>query len=131
VQWPFALIERALNRYLSQGIFEVVSLSPRGAGLLAPVTRFGHSCCREQGAEHPKRVLLSPKKDPKRTSRLPPSIPAPFAQHPGTPEPPGTPPQPPPDPTTPRPYEEPPRPIPIPRQDEPPEVDDPPPRRNA
>jgi hypothetical protein len=62
---------------------------------------------------------------------LHPSISVPFAQQPGTPQPPGTPPRPPPDPTAPRPYEEPPRPIPIPRPDEPPVVDDPPPRRNA
>src|SRR5207253_3467693 len=66
----------------------------------------------------------------KRTGRLPASISAPFAQQPGTPEPPGTPPQPPPDPTAPPPYEDPPRPIPIPRPDQPPLTDDPP-RPNA
>ena len=37
-----------------------------------------------------------------------PSISTPFAQQPGTPEPPGTPPRPPPDPTAPPPYEDPP-----------------------
>jgi hypothetical protein len=66
----------------------------------------------------------------KRIGRLGPSISAPFAQQPGTPESPGTPPQPQPDPTAPPPYEEPPPPIPIPRPDEPPVIDDPPPRRN-
>ena len=66
----------------------------------------------------------------KRSSQLRASSSAPFAQQPGTPQPPGTPPQPPPDPTAPRPYEDPPRPIPIPRPDEPPVTDDPPPRRD-
>jgi hypothetical protein len=56
---------------------------------------------------------------------LRPAISVPFAQQPGTPQPPGAPPQPPPDPAAPRPYEDPPRPIPIPRPDEPPVVDDP------
>jgi hypothetical protein len=79
--------------------------------------------------ETTKRILLGPRTH-KRIGRLRPSILAPFAQQPGTPEPPGTPPQPPPDPTAPRPYEEPPRPIPIPRPDEPPGSDDPPPRPN-
>ena len=72
-------------------------------------------------------MLLGPR-SPKRIGRLRPSISAPIAQQPRTPEPPGTPPRPPPDPTAPRPYEEPPRPIPIPRPDEPPVIDDPPPK---
>ena len=63
----------------------------------------------------------------KRMGRLHPSISVPFAQQPGTPEPPGIPPQPPPDPTAPPPYEDPPRPIPIPRPNEPPVIDDLPP----
>jgi hypothetical protein len=101
-----------------------------GAG---PPIRFRRRLGREgglAGAKRRKRLLLSPRSH-KRIGRLRPSISAPVAQQPGTPEPPGTPPQPPPDPTAPRPYEEPPRPIPIPRPDEPPVVDDPPPRRNA
>src|ERR1700758_5421599 len=85
---------------------------------------------RPPGAKRRKRMLLGPRGH-KRIGRLRPSMSAPVAQQPGTPEPPGTPPQPPPAPTAPPPYEDPPRPIPIPRPDEPPVVDDPPPRRNA
>src|SRR5437868_9673036 len=79
------------------------------------------------GAKRRKQLLLGPR-SPKRIGRLRPSISAPVAQQPGTPEPPGAPPRPPPDPTAPPPYEDPPRPIPIPRPDEPPVVDD---RRRA
>jgi hypothetical protein len=49
-------------------------------------------------------MLLGPR-SPKRIGRLRPSISAPFAQQPRTPEPPGTAPQPAPDPTAPPPYE--------------------------
>jgi hypothetical protein len=87
-----------------------------------------HSCCREQGADAPSGCysVLGRQKD--QSIAYINSVP--FAQQPGTPEPPGTPPRPPPDSTAPRPYEEPPRPIPIPRPDEQPVIDDPPPRRN-
>ena len=84
----------------------------------------------QPGAKRRKQVLSDPR-SARRIGRLRPSISTPFAQQPGTPQPPGIPPQPPPDPTAPRPYEDPPRPIPIPRPDEPPVVDDPPPRRNT
>jgi hypothetical protein len=65
------------------------------------------------GSEATKTVLPGPRNH-QRVGRLRASISAPFAQQPGTPQPPGTPPQPPPDPTAPPPYEDPPRPIPIP-----------------
>jgi hypothetical protein len=91
----------------------------------APIIRACRS--RQPGAKRWKRLLLG-RRSLKRIGRLHPSISAPIAQQPGTPEPPGSPPQPPPDPTAPRPYEEPPRPIPIPRPDEPPVIDDPIPR---
>src|SRR5215469_8602908 len=66
----------------------------------------------------------------RRIGLLPALTSAPFAQQPGTPQPPGTPPRPPPDPTAPPPYEDPPRPIP--RPDEPPDVvDDPTPNPRA
>jgi hypothetical protein len=72
--------------------------------------------------------MLLGSRNHQRIGRLAALISAPFAQQPGTPQPPGTPPQPQRDPTVPPPYEEPPRPIPIPRPDEPPDViDDPPP----
>ena len=88
--------------------------------------------CRNRGAKRRHRVFLDPGTN-RRIGLLPALTSAPFAQQPGTPQPPGTPPHPPPDPTAPPPYEDPPRPIPIPRRDEPPDViDDPPPnpRRN-
>ena len=88
--------------------------------------------CRHRGAKRWHRVFLGPGSD-RRIGLLSALTSAPFAQQPGTPQPPGTPPRPPPDPTAPPPYEDPPRPIPIPRPDEPPDViDDPPPnpRRN-
>jgi len=94
-------------------------------------TRLAGAFCWQAGAKRRKGVLLGPRSD-KRIGRLRASVSAPFAQQPGTPEPPGTPPQPPSDPTAPPPYEDPPRPIPIPRPDQLPDViDDPPPRRNA
>ena len=70
-------------------------------------------------------MLLGPRTH-KRIGRLRPSVSAPFAQQPGTPEPPGTPPQPPPDPMAPPLYE-----IPIPGPYQPPVIDDPQPRRSS
>jgi hypothetical protein len=109
------------------------SLSPGDVGslpLLGQETRFGGLSLLQPGAKRRKRVLLGPRGD-NRIGQYRPSILVPFAQQPGTPQPPGTPPQPPPNPTAPPPYEEPPRPIPIPRPDRPPVIDDPPRRPSS
>src|SRR5215831_3437623 len=105
------------------------SALPRHGGRRPSLTR---RPCRHRGAKRWHRVFLGRGSD-RRIGLLSALTSAPFAQQPGTPQPPGTPPHPPPDPTAPPPYEDPPRPIPIPRPDEPPDVtDDPPPnpRRN-
>src|SRR3954452_20891392 len=116
LRWPPAKIDAAPGQVRQSG-----QTAGRSGGVLH---------LRQPGAKRGKWLLLGPRSH-KRIGRLRPSISAPFAQQPGTPEPPGTPPQAPPDPTAPPPYEEPPPPIPIPRPDEPPVIDDPPPRRNA
>jgi hypothetical protein len=110
---------RAQNRYLSQGQSSasggVLGLTARIAGLLSRSrARIGLIPWLTTGSETTEAGVTR-SWEPQRIGRLRPSISTPFAQQPGTPEPPGTPPQPPPDPMAPPPYEDPPRPLPIPR----------------
>jgi hypothetical protein len=84
------------------------------------------------GGRKATETVVSGPRSHKRIGLLRAAMSAPFAQQPGTPEPPGVPPRSPNDPTVPPPYEDPPRPTPIPRPDQPPDViDDPPPSPRA
>jgi len=132
---PLPAETRAYSRYIqTEGWPRPLDATyPPNKGVRPSLTHgSSHGFCRHRGAKRRHRVFLGPGSN-RRIGLLAALTSAPFAQQPGTPQPPGTPPHPPPDPTAPPPYEDPPRPIPIPRPDEPPDViDDPPPnpRRN-
>ena len=64
MQWGFALIDRALNPIFVTGHLWGALPKPPGLPGCSPRSRapgFRHSCCREQGAERPKRVLVGPR----------------------------------------------------------------------